>query len=146
MPRRRRDYKAEYERRIAKGAAAGKSRQLARGHKVKEHLERREQTIAKYGVSPSQLTSLRKLARAHVVATLEPIAKAPISERQLRAGLRLLSGADLQRVLGWSGIEMLSVLHIDDQHLPALAGYFPESMDYILDERINPLWYKGRRG
>ena len=61
---RQRDFKAEYQRRIAKALAAGKTRQAARGHKVKEHIIRREREVAEAGVSASQLRSIRSfLAR-----------------------------------------------------------------------------------
>lgn len=50
-----RDYKAEYERRISRATAAGKTRQAARGHKVREHVERRQKEIVRYGLTIDQL-------------------------------------------------------------------------------------------
>ena len=44
-----RDYKAEYERRLARGREQGKTRQQARGHTVAEHIERKEKEREKYG-------------------------------------------------------------------------------------------------
>ena len=51
---RQRDYKAEYARRIARADAKGKTRQQARGHKVREHVIRREREIAKRGITRDQ--------------------------------------------------------------------------------------------
>jgi hypothetical protein len=53
MARKSRDYKAEYARRIAKGTAAGKTRQQARGHKPREHIIRRQREIER---SPDKLS------------------------------------------------------------------------------------------
>ena len=58
-----RDFKAEYQRRIAKALAAGKTRQAARGHKPKEHIERKEREVAEAGVSSSQLRSIREFLK-----------------------------------------------------------------------------------
>lgn len=60
MARKSRDYAGEYARRIAKATAAGKTRQQARGHKAREHVERREKEVAKYGMTISQLRSVQK--------------------------------------------------------------------------------------
>lgn len=61
---RKRDFKAEYQKRIAKALAAGKTKQAGRGHKVKEHIIRKEREVAEAGVSSSQLKSIRSfLAR-----------------------------------------------------------------------------------
>jgi len=69
---RTRDFKAEYQRRIAKALAAGKTRQAARGHKPKEHIIRREREVAEAGVSASQLRSIRSfLARFNPIGFKE---------------------------------------------------------------------------
>lgn len=56
----RRDFKAEYVRRIKNAAKKGKTRQQARGHKPKEHIARRErekQELA--GLTRDQVKSIR---------------------------------------------------------------------------------------
>jgi hypothetical protein len=59
MARKPRDFKAEYARRIARGEAKGKTRQLARGHVVKEHIVRREHERQRnLGLTNEQLKSI----------------------------------------------------------------------------------------
>ena len=48
-PAKKRDYKAEYARRIKNAEAKGKTRQQARGHKKNEHILRREREKAETG-------------------------------------------------------------------------------------------------
>lgn len=55
---RRRDFKAEYARRIARATAQGKTRQQARGHKAHEHVERRERERREFGLSGSEVRSI----------------------------------------------------------------------------------------
>lgn len=45
--------------------ARGKTRQQARGHKVREHIIRREREIEEMGISSSQVKSIRDWARRH---------------------------------------------------------------------------------
>jgi hypothetical protein len=55
-----RDYKAEYARRIANAVKKGKTRQAARGHKVHEHIERREREKEQNeGLTNDQIRSIR---------------------------------------------------------------------------------------
>ena len=62
---RQRDYKAEYARRIARAEAKGKTRQQARGHKVREHVIRREREIAKRGLTNDQERIIRVWSKKH---------------------------------------------------------------------------------
>lgn len=49
-----------YAKRVAKGVAKGRTRQQARGHKEKEHVERKEREIAERGITGAQEKSVRK--------------------------------------------------------------------------------------
>jgi hypothetical protein len=53
-PRKPRDYKAEYARRIARKMAAGASRQAARGHKPREHVARKTKFEARLAAFAEQ--------------------------------------------------------------------------------------------
>lgn len=71
-----RDYKAEYERRIARAIEKGKTRQQARGHRPQEHIIRREREIEAFGLSTSNMRSIttwinRRNAEIHD-ASLDP--------------------------------------------------------------------------
>lgn len=56
---RSRDFKAEYAKRIARATAAGKTRQQARGHRPGEASERREREREEFGLSGSEVRSIR---------------------------------------------------------------------------------------
>jgi hypothetical protein len=57
-----RDYKAEYARRKAQGRAAGKTVQQARGHKEREHIERRRREIERGQGTTYERRKTRELA------------------------------------------------------------------------------------
>lgn len=139
--RRQRDYKAEYRRRIARGAAQGKSRQQARGHIVAEYVERARRTNLKFGASPSTLTRWRKLAFERAVAVLQTAARNPLSDKTLHKGMRLLHIDDLKALAGMDPIDIVSAVKLDDVHLAGLEEYFPHSSATIEEETWNPLWY-----
>ena len=54
-----RDHKAAYAKRIARATALGKSRQEARGHRPREHIERQEREREEFGLSGSEVRSIR---------------------------------------------------------------------------------------
>jgi len=139
--KRKRDYKAEYAKRIAKAEAAGKTRQQARGHKAKEHVERARRSKAKFGVSPSTLTKIRKKARDRLLALYQKTARNPVSEKTLRRGMKLLHYEDLLSLIDMDPIDVLSAVKIQDTYLEQLAQYFPVSIDDIESAGTNPLWY-----
>lgn len=141
MAKRKRDYKAEYARRIAKATASGKTRQQARGHKPKEHIERARRAKAKYGVAPSTLTRLRKRAYERLKSLYEKTARNPISDRTIKRGMKLLHHEDLRNLIDMDQIDILSAVKIQDTYLEQLAEYFPASIDDIEGASHNPLWY-----
>lgn len=141
MAKRRRDYKAEYQRRLARGAAQGKTRQQARGHVVKEHVERARRTNLKFGASPSTLTRWRKLAFENALKTITAAAKKTVYEPTLHKGIRLLHIDDLKTLAEMDPLDIVSVLHVDQASLAGLEQYFPHSVDTIEAEQFNPLWY-----
>jgi Ca2+-binding EF-hand superfamily protein len=51
-----------YRKRIEAALAKGKSRQAARGHKVKEHVIRKQKSIEATGLTPSQRDAIRKFS------------------------------------------------------------------------------------
>lgn len=142
MAKRKRNFKAEYARRIAKAKASGKTRQQGRGHKAKEHVERAKRTKAKYGISPAQLTRLRSKARAKVLAVFEATARNPVNDATVRRGIAMLHPDDLRRLVDdLDPIDIISAAKIQDAYLDQLADYFPASIDDIEGVDFNPLWY-----
>lgn len=148
--KRKRDYKAEYAKRLARGAVKGKTRQQARGHKAKEHVVRAQRSKAKYGVSPSTLTRLRAQAKDKLVAAYKIIARNPyqVSDDTVRRGMRLLHAEDLRAIIAWDGIQITNMKNelspLDpaaDSYYGQLEKYFPASVDDINAADHNPGWY-----
>lgn len=63
---RKRDYAAEYARRLAKGRQQGKTRQQARGHRAGEHIERAERERAEFGLTRAEIARVRSWATARL--------------------------------------------------------------------------------
>lgn len=151
MARRKRNYKAEYARRIAKAEKAGKTRQAARGHKPKEHLERARRSQSKYGASPATMTRLRNQARAKMLAAYQVIAKARVNERTVARGLKYLHSEDLRAIVNdWSGVDFVNLQKgllplnpkVNDSYYDQLDEFFPHSVDLIDEDDTLPGWYK----
>jgi hypothetical protein len=131
---------AAYERRIASYLRRhpGATRQDARGHAARnrpagstEHGERRRRTVQKYGVSPGQLTKLRRQVIAHVLNSLdESGTKGPVDDSAVILYVNHMPGDWLRDALEMSGAEI-------KQHAAAAAT---ETADDIAYE-FNPFWY-----
>lgn len=139
--KRKRNYKAEYARRIRNAEAKGKSRQQARGHIAKEHVERSRRTQSKFGASPSTLTRARAKALDHLSRMLSG-GKKPVDERTLERGIRLLHIEDLRSVVEIkSGDYLKALAAAQATQVAALADVFPYSIDDIEEAERNPIWY-----
>jgi len=74
-----------YEKRIERGMAKGLTRQQARGHKPKEHIERKAKEIARYGMTTAQRAALRRGAERQAKRLgLDPADKVKGLERVVR--------------------------------------------------------------
>lgn len=60
---RKRDWKAEYAKRIARGERLGRTRQQSRGHIEREHIVRREREREKYGIAIDEASQVRRFWR-----------------------------------------------------------------------------------
>jgi hypothetical protein len=135
--KRQRDYAAEYARRIASGALRGKTRQAARGHKVREHVERAAREARKFGIAGSRLTRLRAEALHHVLHELNSIrTKYKPNEETIRRGLNLLHSETLRLILTQSGNDYRMMAMLDYQEVAQVISEDPATWG----ER-NPYWY-----
>lgn len=151
-PKRRRNYKAEYKRRVAKGERAGKTRQQARGHKGKEHVERAERSRSKYGASPGTMTRLRREAREKLLAVYNRTARGKVREKTVKRAMKYIHADDLRALIDGPDTNIVNMKNelspLDpettaaDVYHSALAEYFPESIDDLVDLDFNPGWYK----
>lgn len=149
MAKRKRNYAAEYKRRIARAEAQGKTRQAGRGHKAAEHVERARRTRAKFGVSPGTLTRLRRLAREKVRGILDAIRKHRFDEAYFERGFRLIHAEDLRTIIDADAMEIVNYVKLGAGGPPGLAAidlaqmaeFTPYSMEDIEDADRNPFWY-----
>lgn len=152
--KRKRNFKAEYARRIAKGAASGKTRQQARGHREKEHVERARRSKSKYGASPGTMTKLRAQAKGTLLKMYQRRARQPVNEQTVKRGMKYLHADDLRKIINdeiatinaINGMQALSPTGTNedpngDSYFEQLAEHFPTSVDLLDGEDINPLWY-----
>jgi hypothetical protein len=65
---RKRDFKAEYAKRIARAQAVGKTRQQARGHHAQEHIERAEKEREQFGITRVEITRVRTWAYRRAIS------------------------------------------------------------------------------
>lgn len=141
MAKRQRNYKAEYARRIAKAKAAGKTRQEARGHKPREHVERARRSAAKYGASPSTMTRLRREAKDKLKALYLKVARNRVNEHTIARGMKYLHADDLRALIERDDFEIIGKASIQATYLDQLAEDFPVSIDEIEGAEHNPYWY-----
>ncbi len=150
--RRPRDYKAEYKRRLARGKKQGKTRQQARGHRPKEHVERRRKSEQKYGASPSTLTGLRKQAFDKLMAIYQTQALNPVSDKTVRKGMKMLHAEDLRALIDRDNVEIINRASVQAaftdskgvyhrSYIDQLAEDFPVSIDELVAVDYNPYWY-----
>lgn len=64
-PPKKRDFKAEYERRIRNATAKGRTRQQARGHVEAEHIARAEREIEERGITGAQEKTVTRWYEGH---------------------------------------------------------------------------------
>lgn len=154
--KRKRDYHAEYERRVRNAEAKGKTRQQARGHgnvpQGREYAERAARTRRKYGAAPARLSSLRSAAVNAIYDRLEAAGtKKWINRATIRAGLLMLHRETLEIIIAmdieqfklWSGAGPVGEGLLDYGTIREAFPYEnPEGYEELGDgTQRNPFWY-----
>ena len=138
MPRKARDYAAEYARRKASGLRRGKTVAEARGHRNEstEKKARRERIKRQFGTTPERLARLRRETIAHMTGALAVGSKGRVNIETIRAGVRMMTAELMQEfVLAANSGQLRSVAAMNYQQL---ILEYPELEN---DDERNPFWY-----
>lgn len=139
MPRKARDYAAEYARRKASGLRRGQTVAQARGHRneAAEKRTRRERIRREFGTTPERLGRLRRETVAHIVRELSSSGtKGRINVETITQGVRMMTAEMMQEfALQANGAQLKEVAHYSYQ------AFILEYPGMENDDEHNPFWY-----